>query len=213
MTVLDAFAQYRIVPVVVLDDPAQGQSLAKALTAAGLPLAEVTFRTPHSLEALAAVAEDPSMIVGAGTVISVPQVEAAVEAGARFVVSPGFSPAVVNRSRELNVPVVPGVATASEVIGALDAGITTVKFFPAEPLGGVATVRALASVFPSVRFVPTGGISPANLATYLAEPAILAIGGSWVVKSALVAQHDWDQVTRLAAEAVDIVHQAGPRST
>jgi 2-dehydro-3-deoxyphosphogluconate aldolase/(4S)-4-hydroxy-2-oxoglutarate aldolase len=186
--------------------------LAEALTAGGLPLAEVTFRTPSARQALAAMAEDPALIVGAGTVISAEQVDDAVAAGARFVVSPGFSPAVVRRCQQLGVPVVPGVATATELMAALDAGITIVKFFPSESLGGVTTLRALAPVFPQVRFVPTGGISPANASAYLAEPSVLAVGGSWMVTPPLLAQRSWDTITRIAAEAVALAHRAPPAS-
>jgi 2-dehydro-3-deoxyphosphogluconate aldolase/(4S)-4-hydroxy-2-oxoglutarate aldolase len=154
------------------------------------------------------MAEDPAMIVGAGTVISTDQVDTAVAAGARFVVSPGFSHAVVRRCRELDVPVVPGVATATELMTALDAGITIVKLFPAEPLGGVRTLRSLAAVFPQVRFVPTGGITATNAATYLGEPSVLAVGGSWMVAPVLLARNSWDAVTRLAAEAVALARRA-----
>jgi 2-dehydro-3-deoxyphosphogluconate aldolase/(4S)-4-hydroxy-2-oxoglutarate aldolase len=155
------------------------------------------------------MAEDPALSVGAGTVISADQVDTAVAAGARFLVSPGFSHAVVRRCHELDVPVVPGVATATELMTALDAGITIVKLFPAEPLGGITTLRSLAGVFPQVRFVPTGGISAANAASYLAEPSVLAVGGSWMVAAPLLARHSWDAVTRLAAEAVALARPAG----
>jgi 2-dehydro-3-deoxyphosphogluconate aldolase/(4S)-4-hydroxy-2-oxoglutarate aldolase len=207
-TIVDLLAQRRIVPVVVLQDPGGAKPLAEALTAGGLPLAEVTFRTSAAREAVAAMAEDPTLIVGAGTVISADQVDTAVAAGARFVVTPGFSHAVVRRCHELDVPVVPGVATATELMTALEAGISIVKLFPAEPLGGVTTLRALAAVFPQVRFVPTGGISATNAATYLAEPSVLAVGGSWMVAPSLLARHSWDSVTRLAAEAVALARGA-----
>jgi len=158
MTIVDLLARRRVVPVVVVQDPREAKPLAEALRAGGLPLAEITFRTSAAPQTLAAMAEDPAMIVGAGTVISADQVDTAVDAGARFVVSPGFSAVVVRRCHELGVPVVPGVATATDLMAALDAGITTVKLFPAEPLGGIPTLRSLAAVFPQVRFVPTGGI-------------------------------------------------------
>ena len=210
MTVLDVFGERRVVPVVVLQDPGDAKPLAEALTAGGLPIAEVTFRTPAAEMALATMAADPHLLVGAGTVISAEQVDIAVSAGARFVVSPGFSSGVVRRCQELEVPVVPGVATATELISALDAGITTVKLFPAEPLGGIKTLRALASTFHEVRFVPTGGISAASAPIYLAEPSVLAVGGSWMVASSLLAQHSWDEVTGLVAEAVAIAEQSRP---
>jgi 2-dehydro-3-deoxyphosphogluconate aldolase/(4S)-4-hydroxy-2-oxoglutarate aldolase len=210
MTVIDLLAQRRVVPVIVLQDPTGAKPLAEALTAGGLPLAEVTFRTPAAAQTVAAMAENPAMVVGAGTIISADQVDTAVSAGARFVVTPGFSSAVVRRCDELTVPVVPGVATATELMAALDAGITTVKLFPAEPIGGINTLRSLAAVFPYVRFVPTGGISAVNAPTYLAEPSVLAVGGSWMVAPSRLAQQSWGAVTRLAAEAVAIAGPAVP---
>jgi 2-dehydro-3-deoxyphosphogluconate aldolase/(4S)-4-hydroxy-2-oxoglutarate aldolase len=210
MTVIDLLAQRRVVPVIVLQDPTGAKPLAEALSAGGLPLAEVTLRTPAAAQTVAAMAEDPAMVVGAGTIISADQVDTAVSAGARFVVTPGFSSALVRRCDELTVPVVPGVATATELMAALDAGITTVKLFPAEPIGGINTLRSLAAVFPHVRFVPTGGISAVNAPTYLAEPSVLAVGGSWMVAPSLLAQQSWGAVTRLAAEAVALARPAAP---
>jgi 2-dehydro-3-deoxyphosphogluconate aldolase/(4S)-4-hydroxy-2-oxoglutarate aldolase len=208
MTVLEDLAERRVVPVVVLHDPGAAKPLAEALVAGGLPLAELTFRTDAAEQSLRVMAEHSTLTVGAGTVTSAGQVDVAVAAGARFVVSPGFSPSVISRCRELDTPVIPGVATATELMAALDAGITTVKLFPAEPLGGVRTLRAFASVFPQVRFVPTGGISATNAASYLVEPSVLAVGGSWMVAPKLLAEHSWDAVTRLVAEAVGLAHAA-----
>ena len=212
ITIADLLVQRRVVPVVVLQDPSGARPLAEALTAGGLPLAEVTFRTSGATQTVAAMAQDPALIVGAGTVISADQVDTAVAAGARFVVSAGFSHEVVRRCHELDVPVVPGVATATELMTALDAGINIVKLFPAEPLGGITTLRSLAAVFPGVRFLPTGGISAANAAAYLAEPSVLAVGGSWMVAPSLLGRHDWDAVSRLAAEAVALANRAAPES-
>jgi 2-dehydro-3-deoxyphosphogluconate aldolase/(4S)-4-hydroxy-2-oxoglutarate aldolase len=146
--------------------------------------------------------------VGAGTVLTVEQADRAVEAGARFVVTPGFGPAVVNRCRELGVPVFPGVATATEIQMALDAGLSTVKFFPAEQLGGVAMLKALSAPFRSVRFIPTGGINAGNVASYLALPSVIAVGGTWMVAPDLLAADDWAAVTartRAALEALEAV--------
>jgi 2-dehydro-3-deoxyphosphogluconate aldolase/(4S)-4-hydroxy-2-oxoglutarate aldolase len=212
MTIEELLAHRRVVPVVVLPDPDQAKALAQALSAGGLPIAEVTFRNPAAAQTIAAMADDAAVVVGAGTVISTDQVDAAVGAGARFVISPGFSPAVVRRCHELDVPAVPGVATPTELMAALDAGVTTVKLFPAEPLGGITTLRSLAAVFPGVRFLPTGGISAANAAAYLAEPSVLAVGGSWMVAPSLLGRHDWDAVSRLAAEAVALANRAAPES-
>lgn len=192
----------RLVPVVVLEDPARAEALATALIDGGLRCVEVTFRTEAAAEAIRAMAEHPDMLVGAGTVLTVRQVEEAVEAGARFVVSPGFGPAVVRRCQELGVPVFPGVATATEIQQALDAGVNTVKFFPAGRLGGPDMVKALAAPFRSVRFIPTGGVTADNLADYLAIPAVLAVGGTWMVAPDLLAAGDWAEVTRRTREAV-----------
>lgn len=194
----------RLVPVIVIDEPAAAQPLAEALVAGGLRCAEVTFRTAAAEAALSAMAADPRLLVGAGTVIRPEQVDRAVAAGARFIVSPGFSAAVVRRCRELGVAAIPGVATATDVQTALDEGIDILKFFPAEPLGGLTMLKALAAPFPGVRFVPTGGISAAQLGDYLAHPSVVAVGGSWMVASKLIAAAAWDEITRLTAEAVGI---------
>ena len=157
-----------------------------ALKRGGLPVAEVTFRTEASIRALGALAGDGELLVGAGTVIRPEQVDLARDAGARFVVTPGFSPRVVERCRELAMPVIPGVSTASEVIAALDHGCELLKFFPAEASGGAATIRALAGPFPHVRFIPTGGVSAANAPVYLRLPSVAAVGGSWMVAPTLL---------------------------
>jgi 2-dehydro-3-deoxyphosphogluconate aldolase / (4S)-4-hydroxy-2-oxoglutarate aldolase len=193
----------RILPVVVLADPAGARPLADALIAGGLRTAEVTFRTAAAADAIAAMAANPGMLVGAGTVLTVDQVDRAVDAGARFVVSPGFGPAVVRRCQQLSVPVFPGVSSATEIQMALDAGLETVKFFPAEQLGGIGMVAALAAPFRSVRFIPTGGVNTANLADYLSNPAVLAVGGTWMVAPRLLDTGDWAEVTRLTRAAVD----------
>lgn len=188
--------------MVVLDDAAAAAPLAAALTAGGLHSVEVTFRTSAAADAIRAMAERPDLLVGAGTVLTPAQVDQAVEAGARFVVSPGFGPAVVRHCQELGIPVFPGAATATEIQLALDAGLDTVKFFPAEQLGGLAMIKALAAPFRAVRFIPTGGINTGNLPDYLAHPAVLAVGGTWMVAPALLAAGRWDEVTRLTAAAV-----------
>lgn len=206
---LDLIERLGVVPVVVLDDAAAAAPLAAALADGGLPLAEVTFRTAAAARALAVMAADTRLLVGAGTVITAEQVDRAVDAGARFVVSPGFSAAVVERAAELGVLALPGVATASEIMAALDAGLSTVKFFPAQTCGGVAAVRALAAPFPDLRFVPTGGIGADSMADYLAVPAVTAVGGSWMVAKNLVRENRFDEVTRLAAQAVAVA--AGAR--
>lgn len=194
----------RLVPVIVIEDPGAARPLGEALVAGGLRCAEVTFRTTAAEEALAAMAEDPRLLVGAGTVVRPDQVDRAVAAGARFIVSPGFSPAVVRHCVQVGVPVMPGVATATEIQAAREAGLDLLKFFPAEPLGGLAMLKALAAPFPGVRFVPTGGITAAQLGDYLAHPSVAAVGGSWMVAPKLIAAGAWDEITRLTADAVAI---------
>jgi len=195
----------RIVPVVVLADSAGAEPLAGALVAGGLHCVEVTFRTDAAADVIRAMAVRPELVVGAGTVLTAEQAEQAVVAGARFVVSPGFGPAVVRRCQELGVPVFPGIATATEIQMALDAGLDTVKFFPAEQLGGVGMVKALSAPFRTVRFIPTGGIDTGNLADYLAVPSVLAVGGTWMVAPDLLAAGDWAEVTRRCVAAVAAV--------
>jgi 2-dehydro-3-deoxyphosphogluconate aldolase/(4S)-4-hydroxy-2-oxoglutarate aldolase len=173
----------------------------------------VTLRTPAALEALAAMARVPGMLVGAGSVVTPDQADAAVAAGARFVVSPGFSEAVLARCRALGVPALPGVATAGEIMRALEAGVDVVKLFPAAQLGGPAGVRSLAAPFPGVRFVPTGGVGPGNLAEYLAIGAVAAVGGSWMVAPDLVRAGRFDEVRRLTEAAVAVARQFTPEGT
>jgi 2-dehydro-3-deoxyphosphogluconate aldolase/(4S)-4-hydroxy-2-oxoglutarate aldolase len=199
---LELIARLRLLPVVVLEDANAAEPLGSALKAGGLPLAEVTFRTPAAEEALRRMAKDGDLVVGAGTVVRAEQVDRAVAAGARFIVSPGLSASVIRRALELGIPVFPGVATPTEITAALDLGLQTVKLFPAESLGGVSTVNALAAPFTTMRFIPTGGIKAAQLASYLQAPSVLAVGGSWMVSAALVAAGRFAEITRLTADAV-----------
>jgi 2-dehydro-3-deoxyphosphogluconate aldolase/(4S)-4-hydroxy-2-oxoglutarate aldolase len=207
--VLESACARRLIPVVVLEDLAAALPLARALRDGGLPVAEVTFRTAAAPAALRALAAEGDLLVGAGTVVRPDQVDAAVAAGARCIVTPGLSRAVVARCRELAVPVIPGVATATEVMAALDLGCELLKFFPAETSGGVAALRALGGPFPDVRFVPTGGITAANAAGYLGLGSVLAVGGSWMVAPSLIAAGDFAAIARLAAEAVCLAAPVG----
>jgi 2-dehydro-3-deoxyphosphogluconate aldolase/(4S)-4-hydroxy-2-oxoglutarate aldolase len=193
---------WRLVPVVVIESVTLVPRLADALVQGGLPCVEVTLRTPEALDAVHSFAERTSLLTGAGSVRTAEQVDQAVEAGARFIVSPGLSDGVIDRCRELDVPLLPGVATATEVMRALDAGLDVVKLFPAGVLGGPAGVRSLAAPFPTMRFVPTGGIGPAELADYLRIPAVLAVGGSWMVAPELLRKGRFDEIARLTREAV-----------
>ncbi|MBX6389626.1 MAG: bifunctional 4-hydroxy-2-oxoglutarate aldolase/2-dehydro-3-deoxy-phosphogluconate aldolase [Frankia sp.] len=205
-----AIATDRVLPVIALPDAADAAPLGEALLAGGLRCAEVTFRTSAAAAAIRAMAALGELVVGAGTVLTPGQVDEAVAAGARFVVSPGFGPAVVRRCQELGVPVFPGVQTPTEIQLALDHGLDTVKFFPAAQAGGVDMIRALAAPFRSVRFIPTGGVSAANAADYLAIPAVLAVGGTWMVPGQALAARDWDRVRSLAAGAVAVARAARP---
>lgn len=200
--VIELLGGHRVIPVIVLDDVADAAPLGDALVAGGLPVAEVTFRTDAALGALREFAARGDVVVGAGSVRTADQVDAAVAAGARFVVSPGLSESVVRRCVELGVPALPGVATPSEIMRALDLGVTTVKLFPAGTVGGPPAVRDLAAPFPTVRFVPTGGVGPANLDDYLSVPSVVAVGGSWMVARDLVAAGRFDEIARRCADSV-----------
>ncbi|TDC02487.1 bifunctional 4-hydroxy-2-oxoglutarate aldolase/2-dehydro-3-deoxy-phosphogluconate aldolase [Micromonospora fluostatini] len=201
-TVLDVIAGDRLLPVVVLDDAEVAPRLGAALVAGGLRSVEVTLRTPAAVAAIHALADHTALVVGAGTVTSADQVDQVVDAGARFVVCPGFSAAVVRRCQKHGVPVIPGVATPTEIQMALDAGLSVLKFFPAERLGGLPMLEALAAPYPGLRFVPTGGITTANLRGYLDHPSVLAVGGTWMVAAGLLTAGRWDDVTTLTAAAL-----------
>ena len=191
-----------VVPVVVIDDPSDAVPLARALVAGGLPAIEVTLRTPAALEAIGAVAEAvPDAVVGAGTVITPEQVRLAVTAGARFLVSPGWTDLLLEAMRASGVPYLPGVSTTSEVVALLERGVREMKFFPAEAAGGTAYLKSLNGPLPQARFCPTGGIGPANAPEYLALPNVGCVGGSWMLPADAVAARDWERVEALAREA------------
>ena len=197
-----------IVPVIVLDDEEKAVPLARALVGGGLKVVEVTFRTAAAAGAIRRIrAEVPEAVVGAGTLLTVSQLRAAREAGAVFGVAPGFDPLVFKAAVDDGFPMVPGIATASELSQALTAGAKVVKFFPAEAAGGVKTIKNLLGAFrfTGVKFMPTGGVSPANVRDYLAVPEIVACGGTWIVPKDALADGDWDAIGRLAAEAAAIV--------
>ncbi|HCX85105.1 MAG TPA: keto-deoxy-phosphogluconate aldolase [Micrococcales bacterium] len=210
MDVLSQLAAATLVPVVVLDDAQDADGLAQALVAGGLPVAEVTFRTAAAEESIRRMSARGDILVGAGTVLTPAQVDVAVAAGAQYIVSPGTSRAVVERAQEHGVTVLPGAVTASEIQAALELGLSTVKFFPAGTSGGAKAIAALAAPFGGVSFVPTGGVGPANLGEYLAIPAIKAVGGSWMVPAGLVRAHDFDGVTDLVREAVELARGLRP---
>lgn len=202
MEILEQLSARRIVPVVVLDDAAHAGPLADALVKGGLPVAEVTFRTAAAQEAIRVMADRGDILIGAGTILTVEQVDQAVAAGANYIVSPGTSRAVVERCREHGVAVLPGAVTATEVQAALEMGLTTVKFFPAGTSGGAPAIKALSAPFGGVKFVPTGGVSAKNLHDYLSIAAVTAVGGSWMVDKAMVNAGRFDEIAKLSAEAV-----------
>ncbi len=202
MEFLEKLKATRVVPVIVIKDLGHAVPLAKALVEGGLDILEVTLRSPVALEAIQAIAEEvPGAVVGAGTVVNAGQFRQAAEAGARFVVSPGLTEEVVQASRNHMVPVLPGVATASEIMMGLGLGLTTFKFFPAETSGGAPALKALAGPFLQVTFCPTGGISPANIGSYLSLANVIAVGGSWMVPSDLNAKDAFVRAAALAREA------------
>ena len=201
--------QLGIIPVVSLDRVESAVPLAEALLAGGLPCAEITFRTMAAEPAIRAISQSfPEILVGAGTVLSEEQVERAIAAGAKFIVAPGFSRDVVNLCRQRNLPVFPGVCTPTDVMMALEVELTILKFFPADAFGGLKTLKALSAPFPNVEFIPTGGVSAANLEEYLSFGKVLACGGSWMVKSELIAAGNFAEIKRLTEEAVAIRRKA-----
>lgn len=191
----------RVLPVVVLEELAAAVPLRDALQSGGLSCVEVTLRTDVAEESIAQMATDPSFMVGAGTVMTPAQVRRVASAGARFVVSPGFSARVARECREIGLAYFPGVATPTEIAAALEHGLRELKFFPAEVLGGVPALKALAGPFREVSFMPTGGLSEANAAAYLALPSVAAVGGSWIATAALLKEGDFDEIGRRAARA------------
>ncbi len=203
---IDRIEALGLVPVVEIDDPAQAVPLAMALRAAGLLCAEITFRTAAAGEAMRAIRDAcPEILLGAGTVLTTEQVDAALTAGASFLVAPGFNPAVVDHALEVGATILPGVCTPSEIEAVMARGLLALKFFPAEAAGGVAFLKAVAPPYPSARFVPTGGINPSNLPDYLVLPNVAACGGSWMVRRQLIAAGDFGAIQRLAAEALAVV--------
>lgn len=201
--ILEKLSKIGLIPVIKLDDPEKAVPLVTALKKGGIPVAEVTFRAAGADRAIANIAREmPDVLVGAGTVISVDQVKAAVNAGAQYMISPGFDAEVVAYCMEHDIPITPGCSDASDVSVASKMGLEVVKFFPAEAAGGLKVLKALAGPFSNMRFIPTGGIGPANLNEYLAFPKIIACGGSWMVPGDLIKNEDWDGITALARQAV-----------
>lgn len=202
--IITQFSKLGIIPVVVLNDAKDAAPLAKALCEGGLPVAEVTFRTAAAEESIRIMSEQfPEMLVGAGTVLTTDQVDRAVAAGAKFIVSPGLNPKIVKYCQEKGVPITPGTSCPTDIETALELGLETVKFFPAEQSGGIAKIKAMAAPYTNVTFMPTGGISAKNLKDYLDFPKIVACGGSWMVKGDLIEAGQFDEIKRLTREAVN----------
>lgn len=204
----DQLQKFGVVPVVVLNEVKDALPLAKALIEGGLPCAEVTFRTEAAEESIRQMAaEYPEMLVGAGTVLTIEQVDRAVNAGAKFIVSPGFDPEVVDYCLSREIPIFPGCVTPSEVAQAVKRGLKVVKFFPAEQFGGVSTIKALAAPYTMVRFMPTGGVSAKNLKDYLSCDKIIACGGSWMVKGDMIKAGEFDKICEMTKEAVALAKE------
>lgn len=197
-----------VVPVVVLEDTKDAKPLAEALCKGGLPCAEVTFRTAAAEESIRQMSEAyPQMLVGAGTVLTIEQVDKAVNAGAKFIVSPGFDPEIVDYCLEKEIPVFPGCITPSEVAQAVKRGLKVVKFFPAEQFGGVATIKAMSAPYKGLKFMPTGGINAKNLESYLTCKSIIACGGSWMVKGDMIKAREFSKIKELTQEAAALVKE------
>lgn len=204
-SVMEKLQQVRLMPVIILDRSEDAWPLAQALKAGGLPVAEVTFRTAAAEQAIREIAKDKDIALGAGTILQPDQVDQAMAAGATYIVTPGFNAKVVRRCKEKGIPVFPGVATPTEFQMALDEGIETVKFFPAETFGGIKALKAMAAPYSMMRFIPTGSINLEKLPDYLAFKPVVAVGGSWMVAPELIKAGNFAEITRLAAEAVAVV--------
>ncbi len=206
--ILEKIKKIGIVPVVALEDEKDALPLAQALTEGGLPCAEITFRTAAAENVIRLIAREfPDMLVGAGTVLTTEQADRAVAAGAKFIVSPGFSKEIVDYCIQQKVPVFPGAVTPSEVMQIVDAGLEVVKFFPAEPMGGLSAIKAIAAPFPMLRFMPTGGINDKNIRAYLEDPKIIACGGSWMVKKDLIMDRETEKIKQMTSDIVSLVKE------
>jgi 2-dehydro-3-deoxyphosphogluconate aldolase/(4S)-4-hydroxy-2-oxoglutarate aldolase len=207
-SIFDHFYKFGVIPVVEIDSAERAAPLAEALLAGSLPIAEITLRTEAALESIRVIAREvPDVILGAGTVVTREQAEAARDAGAQFLVSPGMAEEVVVWAQENHIPILPGAVTPTEMIRAIHLGLKFLKFFPAEAVGGLKAIKALSDPFPGLRFIPTGGVKLENLAAYIQMEKIHAVGGSWMAKRQMVAEGKFDEITRMAKEASDMVKQ------
>ena len=203
---IDRIAKCGIIPVIVIDDPAQACPTAQALLSGGINIMEITFRTSAAAQSITIIsARFPEMLIGAGTILSNEQLDQAILAGAQFIVSPGLDAELVKAAIDCQVPILPGAVTPSEIMAGLKLGIRTFKFFPAENYGGLASIMALCEPFPSIKFVPTGGISEKNLQSYMENDKITAVGGSWMATQSMIRAGQFDEITRKSRQAVDFV--------
>ena len=208
--VIDAIGAVRVVAVLTIDDAGSASGLAAALVDGGLPVVEYTLRTPAAIDAIRRVASEvPAAIVGAGSVTSAAAAVEAIDAGARFIVSPGLDEGVITTAQDRGVAVIPGIATATELMRAIQLGVDVVKLFPAEVAGGTGLITSLSAVWPDVRFMPTGGISSANAGRYLALRQVLAVGGSWMVPRSAVTSGDWASISAAASAALELTREPG----
>jgi 2-dehydro-3-deoxyphosphogluconate aldolase/(4S)-4-hydroxy-2-oxoglutarate aldolase len=206
--ILEQIGRFRIVPIVTIDRAAHAEPMADALIAGGLPLAEITLRTDAALEAIATLAKRADFLIGAGTILNIEMAKRAVDTGAKFLVTPGLNEKVVRYCVEQKIPITPGVATPTEIEMALDCGLNVVKFFPAESLGGLKTIKHLCGPYPMIRFMPTGGVGPENVGEYLKFSKIHACGGSWMASKELLAARQFERMKELAQQAVQMVRDA-----
>jgi 2-dehydro-3-deoxyphosphogluconate aldolase/(4S)-4-hydroxy-2-oxoglutarate aldolase len=206
--IFDQFYKIGVIPVLEIDSALHAKSLAEALLAGGLPIAEITLRTEAALESIRVIAREvPDVIVGAGTVINREQAEAARDVGAQFLVTPGMVAQVVIWAQENQIPILPGAVTPTEMIRGINLGVNILKFFPSEAVGGLKAMKAMSDPFPQLRFIPTGGVNLKNLVDYLQMEKIHAVGGSWMAKRGMIADGKFDEITRRAKEASDLVKQ------
>jgi len=203
--ILEQFEEMGVIPVVAIQSAQDAMQLADTLMAGGLPCAEITFRTAAAIDAMRIMADRGDILVGAGTVLKVDQVKAAVDVGARFMVSPGFNPKVVAYCVENGIAITPGISTPSDIEAALEFGLEVLKFFPAGAFGGLKTLKAMSGPYTTVKFIPTGGVNPENLMEYLGFAKVVACGGTWIAKSALISEGKFDQILNNAREAVSLV--------
>ena len=206
--ILDKIGEYKIIPVVVIEKADASIQLADALIEAGLPCAEITFRTKEAADAIRKISnERKNVLLGAGTVLKIDQIKEACDSGAKFIVSPGFNPRVVDYCLKNNITVIPGVSNPTDIEMALDFDLNVVKFFPAESFGGINTLKAISAPYSMMKFVPTGGINVKNCVEYLSFPKVLAVGGSWMVAKTLINEENFQEITRLTKEAVCLNHR------